>query len=45
MMTRMGAVCVLPDRFSYNTVITLYIRKGMQQEAMCVPERMGSEGA
>lgn len=43
-MTRMDAVGVLLDGFSFNTVIRLYVRKGMQYEAMCVRERTGNDG-
>jgi hypothetical protein len=41
-MTRMDAVGVLLDSFSFNTVIRLYVRKGMQYEAMHV--RAGADG-
>ncbi|KAF0915357.1 hypothetical protein E2562_035848 [Oryza meyeriana var. granulata] len=43
LMTKMDATSVPLDRFSFNTMIALYCRKGMQYEAMCVRERMENE--
>ncbi|KAM0927529.1 hypothetical protein ACQ4PT_002938 [Festuca glaucescens] len=44
LMTSMDTAGMPLDRFWFNTVIALYIRKGMQYEEMCVWERMGNEG-